>query len=521
MKLITRIFMILAVLLLLRFPFALAAQEQAQPLGFTLEVTGYEDPSFLNDGNLDQYKASDKTGATITLTAEEGMGALYLIFDLEFGEYVITDETGATITAGLNRYLHEYVDLAKGFGYCPKSVTVEFTGKSVRLSEIRAFTDGTPPKGVQVWETPLEGKTDILLASTHGDDEQLFFAGLLPYYAGELGYNVQVVYLTDHRNLTYARTHEMLNGLWAVGVRNYPVFGSFADFLKNDLEDTYNYYSRLNMSKEKLLGFVVEQIRRFDPMVIVGHDFEGEYGHGMHMVYADLLSKAVTITNDPGAYPKSVEKYGLWEVPKLYIHLYKEDPIVLDYDQPLESFGGMTAFEVTRELGFPCHVSQQGTWFKKWIRYDYVTQMNRDPNGITDPVALGMTYITKASQLKNFSPCEFGLYRSTVGPDMLKNDFLENIITHDGRMGPGEIRQEQDRMEAERLEAERLEALRKEQERLDAERKEEEARLEAERLAAETLAQKQKIAAYIVLAYACVSILLIILLLIRCFRRRY
>lgn len=521
MKLITRLSMILAVLLLLPTTSALAAQEQAQPIGFTLEATGYQNPAFLKDGNLDQYKSSDKTGATITLTAEEGMGALYLMFDLEFGEYIIRDETGATITAGHNSYLHEYVDLAKGFGYCPKSVTLEFSGKAVRLSEIRAFTAGTAPEGVQIWDAPLEGKTDILLASTHGDDEQLFFAGLLPYYAGELGYNVQVVYLTDHRNLTYGRTHEMLNGLWAVGVRNYPVFGSFADFLKKDLEQTYQYYSRLNISRDKLLGFVVEQIRRFDPMVIVGHDFEGEYGHGMHMVYSDLLSEAVTITNDPSAYPRSAEKYGLWEVPKLYIHLYEEDPIVLDYDQPLEAFGGMTAFEVTRELGFPCHVSQQGTWFKKWIHYGYVTQTTQDPNAITDPVALGMTYITKASQLKDFSPCEFGLYRSMVGPDKLKNDFLENIITHDGRLGPGEIRQEQEQLEAERLEAERKEQERLEQERQEAERKAEEDRQEAQRLAADALAQKHKIAAYIVIAYVCVSILLIIVLLIRCFRRRY
>jgi LmbE family N-acetylglucosaminyl deacetylase len=48
----------------------------------------------------------------------------------------------------------------------------------------------------------LEGGADLVLFSAHGDDEHLFFAGLLPTYAEERGYRVQVVYLTDHRNDT-------------------------------------------------------------------------------------------------------------------------------------------------------------------------------------------------------------------------------------------------------------------------------------------------------------------------------
>jgi LmbE family N-acetylglucosaminyl deacetylase len=250
-----------------------------------------------------------------------------------------------------------------------------------------------------------------VLFSTHGDDEHLYFAGLLPTYAAQRQCRVQVVYLTDHRNDTNKRTHEMLNGLWKVGVRAYPVFGRFADFRVDSLQGTYDRYkSQYGTSREELLGFVVEQIRRFRPLVAVGHDLKGEYGHGMHLVYADLLTQAVELTADEANFPDSAAKYGLWNVPKLYLHLYKTDPIVLDYDQPLDAFDGLTAFQVSQKLGFPSHKSQQWPMFVEWI-------YGADGK------------ITKASQIKKYSPCKFGLYRSTVGSDVLKNDFLENITT--------------------------------------------------------------------------------------------
>ena len=40
---------------------------------------------------------------------------------------------------------------------------------------------------------------------------------------------------------------------------------------------------------------------------------------------------------------------------------------MLDYDQPLDHFDGLTAFQATQKLGYPCHVSQQYTWFTRWI----------------------------------------------------------------------------------------------------------------------------------------------------------
>lgn len=448
-------------------PAALATDSTAEELtdSTTYDGSGYNSYSFLHDGDIKSYKKSQGE-VSIVLDNPEGMGSIYLMFDLEYGSYTVTNNsTGQQITAGSYGFLHEFIDLSV-FDGPVTSLTLDFENGSVSLSEIRVFAPGTPPADVQIWQPPLEGNTDLLLMATHGDDEQLFFAGLLPYYAAERNVRVQVAYLTDHRNLTKSRTHEMLNGLWTVGVTAYPVFGRFHDFLIESKDGTYNEYARLGTSKEELLEYVVEQLRRFRPQVVVGHDLNGEYAHGMHMVYADLLTQAAEITNDPSQFPALAEKYGTWDIPKIYLHLYEENPIVMDWDTPMESFNGLTAFEVTQKLGYPCHESQQYTWFTRWI------------NGKTSP-------ITKASQIETYSPCNYGLYRSTVGADILKNDFLENITTYE----------EQERLEQERLEQERLEQERLEQEQLEQERLEQE-RLEQERqeqLAQENAQQQQQL----------------------------
>lgn len=426
---------------------------------------GFTDAAFLHDGDIDSYRSS-ASNAAITLSNASGIGGLYVLFDLEYGEYTIkNNDTGAVATIGTHSFLHEYINLKTLFSAQPQSVTLEFANGSVRLSEIYALSEGAPPDFVQMWDAPLDGKADIVLFATHGDDDQLFFAGLMPLYAKARGLALQVVYLTDHRNLTNARTHEMLNGLWAVGVSAYPVFGNFEDFRIDDMEDTYYEYENLGRTRDELQAFVVEQVRRFRPQVAIGHDLKGEYGHGMHMVYADLLTKALDLTNDPTAFPESAQKYDVWDIPKLYLHLYEENPIVIDYDTPSDALGGMTPFEVTQKYGYPCHKSQQWTWFTDWL------------NGNSDE-------ITKASQIETYNPCKFGLYRSLVGDDVEKNDFMENIVPY-----AEQARLEQERLEQERLEQEKLEQERLEQEKLE---RQEQERLEQERLEQERLEKLKK-----------------------------
>ena len=368
--------------------------------------SGFSSEKMLFDGRtMESLKIRD--GGHIALQHDSGIGSLYIVFGVEYGEFSVTDEeSGEVKIVGQTEYLHEFLDLEALFGHAPRSVTLTFDNGDAKLNELSAFTSGQAPDWVQRWAPPAEGEADLVLFSTHGDDEQLFFAGLLPYYSAERNYSVQVVYLTGHRNMTVRRSHEMLDGLWAVGVRNYPVFGPFGDYNTRSLAEAYQKYSYKGITKEELLSFAVENVRRFRPKVAVGHDLNGEYGHGMHMLYADILCQAVEFSGDPEQFPASAEEFGVWDVPKTYLHLYQKNQIKMNWDIPLESFGGMTAFEVTKELGFPCHVSQQS--YYSW----YFSGMQT------------------AAQIPEYSPCDFGLYRSTVGEDQRKNDFFEHVTTH-------------------------------------------------------------------------------------------
>lgn len=367
---------------------------------------GFSKNKKLFDGETDvPVKFADNSW--LTLRCPEGIGSIYLIFHNAYGIYTVTDnDSGKTAMLGQNQFLHDYTDLCALFGSAPSSITLSFNSGTLYLNEIYLFSTGEAPDFVQRWEPPADGKADLLLLSAHGDDEQLFFGGIIPYYTGQLGRRVQVVYLTDHHNNNPERRHEMLNGLYACGDRVYPVFGTCRDVRSDTLQSGYADMAEDGVTEQMLVGFAVEQLRRFQPMVVVTHDVEGEYGHSQHMLCADLMMKACRISMDPTEYPELAAKYGVWDVPKTYLHLYPENEIFLDWDVPLSRFDGMTAFEVSRDLGFACHESQYRlAWYYRQGEC--------------------------AKDLTRYSPCAYGLYRSTVGADNRKNDFFENIDSHD------------------------------------------------------------------------------------------
>lgn len=387
----------------------------------------FQPVGYLFDGST-YYSTQARQDGWVTLKAEQGMGSLYFIFGEDCPSLILRNEdTGETREIQDNSFLHLFVDLEELFGGAVQRLTITFPEKQTLISELSVYTAGQVPDSVQRWQEPKEHETDLVLFSSHGDDEQLFFAGLLPYYGAERGYQVQVVYLTDHRNQGARRRHEMLDGLWTVGIQTYPVFGSFGDYYTMSLSEAYSRYEKKGVTREELLGFVVEQLRRFRPKVAVGHDLNGEYGHGMHRLYADLLCQAVQISQDREAYPELAECYGVWDVPKTYLHLYGGNVIWMDWDQPLEAFDGMTAYQVTKQLGFASHPSQHG--YYSWFFED------RD----------------KAADIPEYSPCWYGLYRSTVGEDVHGNDFFENLTSYeeDGKMEQALKEAEQARLRAE------------------------------------------------------------------------
>ena len=257
---------------------------------------------------------------------------------------------------------------------------------SVSVAGVRVFSPGEVPLDIQQWKPMLE-KADMLLISTHADDEHLYFGGAMPVYAGEYGKKVQVAYFVDHGIL---RTRELLGGLWEVGVTNYPLISDFPDQYVGSYDAAVDFYGL-----EEALEFQVMLLRRFKPEVVLGHDLDGEYGHGAHMLNARSLTMALDLAADPEKYPELETEYGVWDVKKCYLHLYEENEIIMDWTLPLAHFGGRSGWDMAK-AGYDHHVSQHR--FKFLVRIEGPNDCRR-----------------------------FGLFRSTVGPDIARNDFFENI----------------------------------------------------------------------------------------------
>lgn len=289
---------------------------------------------------------------------------------------------------GQNGFLHEYVKLPVQ----SDALEIIIPDGGASIAGVSALTEDTLPDWVQIWEPPHD-KADLLVLSSHADDEILFFGGTIPYYTSERGFKTQVVYFTYHTEK--CRTHELLNGLYYCGVRNYPIIGNHEDIYSASLSHAKSLFNY-----NKALGFIVELYRRFQPSVLVTHDLNGEYGHGVHCLTADLATKALELSTDPNSYPDSFRRYGLWNVKKTYLHLYAENPIDMEWEMNLESYGGMNIWDVIRNA-----MNQ----YDSQLKY-YGESLTRNPNKVYDCT-------------------RFGLYRSTVGLDTGLCDFFENIPT--------------------------------------------------------------------------------------------
>lgn len=414
-----------------------AGAEEAVCTGAVFDAEGFSGSKRLWDGGQTTW-SSAKDGGTVTVSRSGGVAGLYLLFDRLPQPWTLNGE----ITCGEEGFLHQYVDVSALLGGPADSLTLEFPAGTA-LSEIYAFSPGELPGWVQRWEPPLE-EADLMLVSTHSDDEQLFFAGLLPYYAVERELEVQVVYFVQHFEANgrqdHQRPHEQLDGLWTVGVRNYPIISDFPDLYAESknreeaLERAKQVYSRAGNEYDDFVSYLVSCLRRCRPLVVVGHDLDGEYGHGAHVLCADALTQAIQAAAAPDQYPDCGEP---WAADKLYLHLYEENPVTLDLDTPSDSLGGRSPFQLTQE-GFACHKSQHWTWFYKWI---YGTKDRP---------------VTRAADIRSYSPCLYGLYYTAVGPDEAGVDLFEHVEIYAARRArlEAEAQAAREAEEAARLRAE-------------------------------------------------------------------
>lgn len=335
----------------------------------------------------------------ITAPSAFPMQGLYICFaDMpKSWEIQFADESGDWMSSieGDTRFLHTWVQFPQPAQRVRIIVTQE-GNYELKIHEITAFGEGEIPDWVQRWE-PTHEKADILFLAAHPDDELIFFGGAIPTYAVEQGRKVVVAYLTTS-NIT--RQSELLNGLWAMGVRNYPILGNFRDHYDKTLKDAYKQTG----GQLKVEQWLTEIYRKYQPEVVVTQDINnGEYGHKQHMVVADAAQNCIAYaaqdysvdeTNDD--FLDSYMAYGPWQVKKLYMHLWPENQLVFDWSVPLKSMGGRTGIELATEA-YEYHVTQHTSGY--------------------DVTETGAEYDNRV----------FGLAYTAVGEDVRKDDFLENI----------------------------------------------------------------------------------------------
>lgn len=281
-----------------------------------------------------------------TFSSHEPFSYLYLIWESAPGTYTFTVD-GEVKSGGTQGFLHELIKLDAPVN----SITLKL-GESCSLCDVYAYSKGQLPDYVQDWQL-MEGNADLLIFPTHADDEMLFFGGLIPTCAGEYGQKVQIVYLTNHRIRQPVRNHELLNALWHAGDFYYPVVSDFPDRYTLSLDEALELYDY-----DEVVAFQVEMIRRFKPYAIYAHDEAGEYGHGVHQLNTYCLEQAVFDAARDDVNLDSLELYGAWDTPEMWIHMYPYNQVVMNWHIPLSHFGGKTALEVAREA-YLFHESQQ------------------------------------------------------------------------------------------------------------------------------------------------------------------
>lgn len=287
-------------------------------------------------------------GQTIRVTWDENVSPKWLCIQwAQMREGVLLrqlDRDGNLISEDtVPAYFNTPMELMDG-----ASEAVLIAGEAGMVPEnISLYSPGVLPDPYHLWEETPE-TLDYFVIAAHSDDDLLFMGAVNPVYSLDRGYRGIVVFVTTQSR---RRVNEAENGVWTSGSRYRPIFLGFADVTKA----TENVRAVFN---EDLVALaLVRLFRQYRPKVMFTHDLDGEYGNWQHRVTAAAAIEAYRLAADPAYDPQSAAEYGIWQIQKLYIHLYPENPLTIEMDSPLDSLRGKTAFELASEA-YAKHISQ-------------------------------------------------------------------------------------------------------------------------------------------------------------------
>lgn len=332
----------------------------------------------LEPGEHLSVRAGDKSRLGWLFLRFCGIPASFTVTEYDGKDAVIRVQRIKATGISMPVELHEDCRLAV---ICPET-------EKLSLAEVTLFSRGTLPKNVPVFSESPE-KTDMLIITTHPDDEWLFLGAVYPIYCGEQGHSGTFAYITTP---SWGRLHEALNGLYTAGVREFPFFLGF-----KDIDRSAPAEQKAEFREEDVVLALVRLIRRVRPLVVVTQDpLKGEYGHWQHTVGASAAFRAVGLAGDATYDPESAAQWGAWSPLKLYQHMVTDNGITLECKASLSAYGGKSALSVAKEA-YKCHKSQ--------LKYSFSPSIEEGNYG--DLRLYGLTY-------------------SAVGPDT-GNDMFEHI----------------------------------------------------------------------------------------------
>lgn len=357
----------------------------------TFAVSRGSASAFLDTSYGTSWSPSSATDTIkIRIPAEKDAGVLYMEWDKAPSKIEITlyDSTGTVIRTIQESNPYQkwnlYYELEEGV----VGITIRSGDTDNGLNKLRIYERGRVSQVVQNWQETPE-KIDLMMIVPHMNDETLYFSGVLSQLSAQ-GYNVLVVYMTgDDRN----KHAEALDCLWTHGVKIHPVFVGFQDYKV----DSYSKAEWL-WGKENTYRAMVGLIRKYKPDVVLTQDWNGEYGHYQHVMTSRYCVKSVEVAGDESVFPDIAEKYGAWDVPKLYLHMWDESKrLDLHFNRPMDELDGRSPMQVA------------------------FIAMNKHFSQLHNP-----TYSLLVDG-KQYDCTWFSLYRSTVGEDVEKNSFFEHI----------------------------------------------------------------------------------------------
>ena len=122
---------ILLSLFLLLLPLQRAAAEDVSAAARVSTAAGIADREALFDMDMVSSQRV-RAGASVTLSARDGISGLYLVFDLPYASVTLTeDERSVTVDTG--GILHFYLDVENTLGRLPQSVELTFSSGEAEI----------------------------------------------------------------------------------------------------------------------------------------------------------------------------------------------------------------------------------------------------------------------------------------------------------------------------------------------------------------------------------------------------